>query len=148
MCTIKSSEPRSVSIHTINEASDVRVREHFVAQNATHLTDPSRRSSAFHANGTLKPLVRKSLQSNFRIRITSTNHPPRHGLQKRILHDYADRVDKMQEELTNEIMRDIEEVLVDNKEFFVSLTVESPMGDELTYGISEPDSPSSENYYI
>ena len=75
------------------------------------------------ASGTVKPLIRKSLRNNFRIKITSTLHPPRHGLQKRILFDYSERVERMCDELTNEILRDLEEVFFSNRDFYINLTV-------------------------
>jgi hypothetical protein len=77
------------------------------------------------ANGAVKPLIRKSLRNNFRIKITSTLHPPRHGLQKRILFDYSDRVERMCDELTNEILRDLEEIFFSNRDFYINLTVRS-----------------------
>ena len=92
-------------------------------------------------------LVSKSIRSNQRVSIVTSRKNPNNKQVKRTPYlNFSEQINNTFEELTNEIMSDVESCVYDYSDEYVSLLMTSPEGHETIHVIYTPEIENTQTF--
>jgi ribulose bisphosphate carboxylase small subunit len=92
-------------------------------------------------------LVSKSLRKNHRISIVPTKRPPNFlGQPKKEYINFNQLINNTIDELSMEILSQVEACAWDYSDHFISLHFTNPAGDEVIHVVHEPETESTQTY--